>query len=167
MNRNFLAMTVLLLLAVVAFASHAFAGAAKTKPSKKQLVDRGRYLVLIGGCNDCHTPGYMENNGKVQEAQWLTGSPIGWSGPWGTTYAPNLRLLVAKLKGDQWLKLTRTLQARPPMPWYDLRQMTDSDLRAIGAYIRYMGEAGGSVPEYLPPGKEPSPPYMDFKPLQQ
>ena len=167
MKKSFLAVTVLSLLAVAAFASHAFAGAAKTNPSKKQLVERGRYLVKIGGCNDCHTAGYMDKNGNVEEALWLTGSPLGWSGPWGTTYAPNLRVLVANLKEDQWLKLAHTLQTRPPMPWYDLREMTDSDLRAIGAYIRSMGEAGVAAPEYLPPGKEPSPPYMHFKPLQQ
>ena len=23
-------------------------------------LERGRYLVEIGGCNDCHTPGYMQ-----------------------------------------------------------------------------------------------------------
>jgi mono/diheme cytochrome c family protein len=29
------------------------------------LVERGRYLVKIAGCNDCHTAGYTQANGAV------------------------------------------------------------------------------------------------------
>jgi len=50
------------------------------------LVKVGRYLVVISGCNDCHTDGYLMTEGKVPEENWLTGSPVGWHGPWGTTY---------------------------------------------------------------------------------
>lgn len=60
--------------------------------SDKSSVDRGRYLITIAGCNDCHTAGYPESGGKVPEFQWLKGSPIGYQGPWGTTYPANLRL---------------------------------------------------------------------------
>ena len=39
------------------------------------LFGRGSYLVnAIGGCNDCHTPGYGMKNGQVPEALWLTGT---------------------------------------------------------------------------------------------
>src|SRR5262245_23109438 len=55
-------------------------------------LERGRYLVKIAGCNDCHTPGYLLSAGQVPEALWLTGDSFGWRGPWGTTYATNLRL---------------------------------------------------------------------------
>jgi hypothetical protein len=27
--------------------------------------ERGRYLMIAGGCNDCHTPGYMQTDGQV------------------------------------------------------------------------------------------------------
>ena len=57
-------------------------------------VERGRYLAIIGGCNDCHTDGYLQTEGDVPEEQWLLGSPLGWRGPWGTTFPPNLRLAV-------------------------------------------------------------------------
>lgn len=30
-------------------------------------VERGRYLLKIAGCNDCHTPGYLMAEGKVPE----------------------------------------------------------------------------------------------------
>jgi len=64
-------------------------------------VKHGRYLVQLGGCNDCHTPGYLLSEGKVPEKDWLTGDSFGWSGPWGTTYAPNLRLLIADMSEDE------------------------------------------------------------------
>ena len=48
----------------------------KTDPQ----VERGRYLVRITGCNDCHTAGYAPSGGKVPEAQWLTGDALGWRG---------------------------------------------------------------------------------------
>ena len=49
---------------------------AKGNSPDPSQVERGKYLVTIGGCNDCHTSGYMENNGKVNEENWLTGSPL-------------------------------------------------------------------------------------------
>ena len=122
---------------------------------------RGRYLVQIGGCNDCHTPGYPEKDGKVDEKVWLTGSILGWRGPWGTTYAANLRLVVQGMTEADWMKHARSA-LRPPMPWFNLRDMSDGDLRAIYRYIRYMGPAGQPAPDYLPPDKEPKPPFVQF-----
>ncbi|WP_372906389.1 hypothetical protein [Rhodohalobacter sp.] len=33
-------------------------------------------------------------DGNIPEEEWLAGSPMGWQGPWRTTYASNLRLRV-------------------------------------------------------------------------
>ena len=41
-----------------------------------QTLERGRYLVVIGGCNDCHTAGYPEQGGKVPEGEWLKGARV-------------------------------------------------------------------------------------------
>lgn len=120
-------------------------------------VERGRYLVQISGCNDCHTPGYMVQNGDVPEALWLTGSPVGWTGPWGTTYASNLRLVADGLSETRWLKYARR-EWRPPMPFFNLRSMTDEDLMAIYRYLRHAGPAGEAMPAALPPGVEPDGP---------
>jgi mono/diheme cytochrome c family protein len=137
--------------------------AAAAKPAAgDKLVERGRYLVQIAGCNDCHTPAYMPLMGKVPEAQWLTGDPMGWRGPWGTTYSVNLRLYMQALTEDEWLKKAATVEARPPMPWYVFRQMTRDDLRAIYRFIRHLGPAGQPAPAYVPPDKEPKPPYATF-----
>jgi mono/diheme cytochrome c family protein len=126
------------------------------------LVERGRYLVKTTGCNDCHTAGYAQSGGKVAEKDWLQGDRLGWQGPWGTTYATNLRLHFSQLTEEQWLHQARQMQARPPMPWFGLRDMSDADLKAIHAYIKAAGPAGAPAPAYLPPGQPAQGPVVKF-----
>ena len=130
--------------------------------TQSDSIERGRYLVTIGGCNDCHTPGYASMDGQVDETLWLTGDAFGWRGPWGTTYATNLRLLMNNLSEQQWVSTARSLKTRPPMPWFNLNKMADEDLRAVYRYVRYLGPGGQPAPAYVPPGQEPNPPYALF-----
>src|SRR5262245_7396217 len=79
-----------------------------------ERVERGKYLVTIGGCNDCHTPFKLGTNGPEPDmTRMLSGhpqdlpmpaiaqssGPWAWSGaitntafagPWGVSYAFNL-----------------------------------------------------------------------------
>ena len=76
----------------------------------------GEHLVLIGGCNDCHTPKKLTPEGAIHldTALWLSGHPAEmpsfevnhkemqskglivtqdlteWVGPWGISFAANL-----------------------------------------------------------------------------
>ena len=75
----------------------------------------GEHLVIIGGCNDCHTPKKMGPNGPEDDMSlMLSGHPAqmpppafdlkeaakkgliltqtftAWMGPWGITYAANI-----------------------------------------------------------------------------
>ncbi len=82
------------------------------------LIERGKYLVTIGGCNDCHTPKVQGPNGSPEfdEKRLLSGHPeterypiwssrdmeersaatltnwmlTAWAGPWGVSFAANL-----------------------------------------------------------------------------
>ena len=135
---------------------------AQEKKKADPQVERGRYLVRIAGCNDCHTAGYALSGGKVPESQWLTGDALGWSGPWGTTYPTNLRLYMQDLTEEQWVKKAKTLNARPPMPWFNVRDMSASDLRAIYRYVRHLGPAGKPAPAYVAPGETPPGPVVTF-----
>jgi mono/diheme cytochrome c family protein len=126
-------------------------------------IARGRYLVTIGGCNDCHTAGYPEQGGAVPESQWLTGVAVGYQGPWGTTYPANLRLVASRLTEAQWVEHARK-ERLPPMPWFNLRAMTDADLKAIYAFIRSLGAPGAAVPAYVAPGGKVDTPYFVFVP---
>jgi mono/diheme cytochrome c family protein len=136
--------------------------ADETKIDSSSLRERGRYLAVIAGCNDCHTPGYAEASGKIPESQWLTGTPLGWSGPWGTTYAANLRLYFPNMTADQWVKTARAMQTRPPMPSYAFRIMTEADLRSLYSFIVSLEPAGKPAPSYAPPGQNVSTPVVRF-----
>lgn len=127
-------------------------------------VAAGRYLVTVGQCNDCHTADFMEHGASIPEADWLTGSPVGFRGPWGTTYASNLRLLVQALPEDAFVEMVRTRKDRPPMPWVNVNAISEPDVRAIYRYIRSLGPKGDAMPAVVPPGEEPTTPYFDFEP---
>jgi mono/diheme cytochrome c family protein len=88
--------------------------AAKPAASNAAQVARGKYLVAGHGCNDCHTPYKMGDNGPEPDmTKFLSGhpadmalppppQPVGpwiasvsasftaWSGPWGISYTANL-----------------------------------------------------------------------------
>ena len=146
----------------VACVALAIALPAVAQKKDDPLLKRGRYIVEIGGCNDCHTAGYAPSGGKVPESEWLAGDLLGWRGPWGTTYPTNLRLYFQELTEDQWVKKAKALSARPPMPWFNVRAMSRTDLRAMYRYIRSLGPAGKPAPAYLPPDKAPPQPYVQF-----
>jgi mono/diheme cytochrome c family protein len=137
-------------------------GFAVDSSTESNLVTRGRYLAQVSGCNDCHTEGYLMNNGNVPVGQWLRGSSFGWQGPWGTTYASDLRLFMKDMTEVEWINVAHSLSRRPPMPWFNLNKMHDDDLRAIYHFVRSLGDPGEPVPAYLPPGVEPHTPYASF-----
>ncbi|MBT8191047.1 MAG: diheme cytochrome c-553 [Saprospiraceae bacterium] len=86
------------------------------KMSTQSLVERGEYLVLLSGCDHCHTPKKMTDQGPVPDMdRWLMGYPSGdplpeitkealgpgkWVlfngdltaavGPWGVSFSANL-----------------------------------------------------------------------------
>ncbi len=84
---------------------------AKVAPS---LAERGKYLVTIASCNDCHTPMKMGPKGPEPDfSRMLSGHPsdmkmppppkmgmpwmaaagatmTAWAGPWGISYTKNL-----------------------------------------------------------------------------
>ena len=128
-------------------------------------VERGRYLVQTSGCNDCHTPGYMQVDGRLPSGQWLTGSAVGFQGPWGTTYPTNLRLALQDMSEAQWLQRARQPMA-PPMPWFNLREFSDRDLVAIYRFVRSLGPAGEPAPQAVAPGIPVATPFIEFVPKQ-
>lgn len=144
-------------------ASSAASGAKSNIASSAAVsIERGRYIAKIGGCNDCHTAGYAPSGGKVPEAEWLKGDALGWNGPWGTTYPANLRITLSKLTEDGWVKLAKTAEFRPPMPWFGLHDMTEADLRSFYRFVRSLGAPGEPAPAFLPPGETPQGPTIRF-----
>lgn len=154
------------LLTAATTALHVEAGStakpAAAPAADAKSIERGRYLARIAGCNDCHTPGYAQTGGKVDEKLWLTGDSLGWQGAWGTTYPANLRLALAKMTEQEWVRVAKSAQYRPPMPWFALHDMSEADLRALYRFVRHLGPAGAPAPAYLPPGQAAKGPVVAF-----
>ncbi len=148
--------------ALFAFTSTKPATPKKFARTEKSRVDRGRYIIATAACNDCHTPGYIEKDGDVPESEWLKGNQLGFKGPWGTSYPLNLRLLISNFTEREWITFAKTTKGLPPMPWFNLHAMSDSDLGAVYAYVRTLQPLGEPAPSPLPPGEEPQGPYIDF-----
>ena len=134
--------------------------AAGAAAANKHAIEHGEHLVGYGGCNDCHTPGWTEHGGAAPKDVLLTGGGMNFQGPWGTTYAPNLRLYVQKLTLKQWIANLRSLKARPAMPYWTFRYLSDKDLADMYAYIHALGPAGQPAHAYVPPGQTAPMPYL-------
>jgi hypothetical protein len=86
---------------------------SQVSADQKAMVERGRFLVEFGGCNDCHTPWIMTAGGfRSDSTRYLSGHPAdmhapapklempwlaacnatftAWAGPWGISYTANL-----------------------------------------------------------------------------
>ena len=123
-------------------------------------VQRGEYLATITGCHDCHTPGMVY--GAPDFTRALSGSELGWQGPWGVSYPRNLTPDPATGLGS-WTdaEIERALRSGvkkdgspllPPMPWPDFARMTAEDMAALIAYLRTVPPVVHKVPDIVPPG---------------
>lgn len=134
--------------ACTAFAAGAvFFLPAAVAPSRadEASVARGKYLATLGGCSDCHTPGYFL--GKPDFARRLGGSEVGFELPGlGVFHGPNLtpdKETGLGLWTDEQIKTALTTGKRPDgrilapiMPWRALAELTAPDLQAIVDYLR-------------------------------
>ena len=139
--------------------SHSALG-AETEAS----VELGERIARIGGCHDCHSPGYAETGGELDPATALTGSPVGYKGPWGITYAANLRLEAAEHSEDEWVEYLSRLETRPPMPWFNVHYFTETEMRSLHQYIVSLGAVGEPAPAYVPPDAPATTPFVVMAP---
>jgi mono/diheme cytochrome c family protein len=116
---------------------------------------RGKYLVTIMGCNDCHTPGYFF--GKPDMARFLGGSEVGFEIPGlGVFHGPNLTPDKETGLGD-WtdaqIATALTTGKRPDgrelapiMPWRAFTELAKDDVDAIVAFLRTIQSVKNKVP---------------------
>ena len=121
----------------------------------KQAIARGKYLVGIAGCNDCHTPGYFF--GKPDMTRFLGGSEVGFEMPGlGVFYGPNLTPdretgLGAWTAAQVATAITKGTRPdgrilAPIMPSHAFASLTQSDTRAIVAYLQSLPPVKNKVP---------------------
>ena len=137
---------------------------AAAAASAQADIERGKYLVAFGACNDCHTPGWRESDGHVPVSGWMIGNAIGFRGPWGTVYPANVRLEFSQISEAAWLNMIKTRGGHPPMTWSNLRSLSADDQRAIYRFVHSLGPAGAPAPDDVPPSKDPSTPYIEVIP---
>lgn len=145
-------------------------GTTAEPAAARGLVERGRYLAITMGCNDCHTPGTLFGGPDFSRA--LAGSELGWRGPWGISFARNLtpdpETGLGAWTADEIANTLRTGVRKngkvllPPMPWPNTSQMSESDLRALVAYLRSLPPVKHAVPDAQPPGGEYAGPVLSL-----
>jgi mono/diheme cytochrome c family protein len=144
--------------------------AAAPKPDP---VVRGRYLVTIMSCNDCHTPGTFY--GAPDTLRRLSGSELGWAGPWGVVHARNLTPDSATGIGswtkEQIVRALRTgntpsgAQLAPIMPWQNYGSILDEDdAMAIASYLKSLPPVTHKNLDRTPPGQKPAGAIIGFPP---
>ena len=128
-------------------------------------VARGEYLVTIGGCNDCHTPGHFL--GHDDSTRYLGGSDVGFGIPGlGVFVPPNLTPDKETGLGnwtDAQIIAAFTHGVRPDgrmlspiMPWEGLSHLTPADSQAIVAYLRSILPVHNKVPGPFGPSQTPT-----------
>ena len=170
--------------AVIAAATTLFTATpseAQQPAAGNAAVERGRYLVRITGCHDCHSPKVKGMTPDLDRA--LSGRPTttalptpskeevhasadltAWQGPWGFSVASNLTPdpttgIGTRYNEASFLATMRTgkkpngTPIMPPMPSEVYQNMTDDDLKAIFAYLRTIKPIRNAVFTGLtPPG---------------
>jgi len=126
---------------------------------------RGKYLVSINGCTDCHTPGHFF--GKPDQNRYLGGSDVGFAIPGlGVFVGPNLtsdketglgnwttaQIVTALISG----KLPDGRVLAPSMPWREYANMTAADAQAVAVFLQSLPPVQHQVPGPFGPGQTPS-----------
>ena len=136
-------------------------------------ISRGEYLVRIGGCTDCHTPGHFL--GKPDMARFLGGSDVGFGIPGvGVFVGPNLtpdketglgtwteaQIATAITTGER----PDGRELAPVMPWRGLSALTKEDALAIAAYLKTLPAVSHKVPGPFGPKEIPDVMVMSVQP---
>jgi mono/diheme cytochrome c family protein len=124
-----------------------FPGAETAMPGAdlNDKVKRGRYLVTIGHCLECHTPMGPPGTGNDFTNSLGKGGRE-FPGPWGVSVSRNITSSKAKGLGD-WsdAEIKRAItqglhkdgtRLKPPMGYGFYANMTDGDVDAVVAYVR-------------------------------
>jgi mono/diheme cytochrome c family protein len=157
----------------------AFLAAVLLTPSPIAAADaqleRGKYLVTLGGCNDCHTPGYFL--GKPDMARFLGGSDAGFALPGLGVFVPS-NLTPDKETGlGSWSRaqIVAALttgkrpdgrQLAPIMPWRAFAKLTPADAETIAAYLQSLPPVRHAVPGPFGPKDKVTVFVMDLLPAE-
>jgi mono/diheme cytochrome c family protein len=135
------------------------------KAADQKQIQRGKYLVTIGGCMDCHTPGYFF--GKPDMARFLGGSEVGFEIPGlgvfhGSNLTPDKETGLGNWTEAQIITAIQTgkrpdgRELAPIMPWRAFAQLTKSDAQAMAAFLKSLPPVKNKVPGPFGPTEKPT-----------
>jgi len=136
-------------------------------------VERGKYLAEIGGCNDCHTPGYFL--GHPDMTRYLGGSDVGFGisgiGVFvGRNLTPDNETGIGTWTAQQIVTAITTGKRpdgrilAPIMPWRGLSALTQPDALALAAFLKSLPPVSNKVPGPFGPDEQPSVLVMSLQP---
>jgi hypothetical protein len=130
--------------------------ASVPSPDVSDPVKRGRFLVNLIGCVDCHTPvdkhhmpipGMEFSGGQVFQTPWgMSASGNLTPDPSGIPYYDEAMFIKTMRTG-----VAGTRELNKTMPWSVLRNMTDEDLAGIFAYLKTLRPIAHRVDNTEPP----------------
>jgi mono/diheme cytochrome c family protein len=149
----------------VAFAAATALVALTASAFAQDPVARGKYLAVIGGCTDCHTPGYFF--GKPDEKRYLGGSEVGFEIPGlgvfhGSNLTPDKETGLGNWSTDEIVTALQTgvrpdkRILAPIMPWKALAQLTKDDAFALVAFLKSIPPVKNKVPGPFGPTEKPT-----------
>lgn len=150
-----------------------FAICASPAHAADQRVERGRYLVQIIGCGDCHTPGYLIGHPDMK--RMLGGSDVGFAIPgMGVFVGPNLTPDKQTGLGawtEQQIVTAITTGVRPDgrvlapiMPSQDFSHLTKTDAQSIAAYLKSLPALSNKAAGPFGPNETPTVLVMSAQP---
>jgi mono/diheme cytochrome c family protein len=128
-------------------------------------VERGKFLVNIIPCTDCHTPGTFL--GKPDMSRFLGGSDVGFEVPglgvfYGSNLTPDKETGLGGWTKEQIATAIRTGKRpdgrllAPSMPVATLKNLSQADALAIAAYLKSLPPVKNKVPGPFGPTQKPT-----------
>ena len=129
-----------------------------TDPVQRAMAERGRYIVMITGCSDCHsTPGPQGPRADMYLAGGMKVGVKAGGATVGRNLTPDPDTGLGNVKDEDVLRVLRSGVFRDGrtmiyrhMPWAAFSNWTEEDRRAVLAYLRLTRPTKHRIPDPMP-----------------
>jgi Cytochrome c len=131
-------------------------------PSGAPELDVNR--LLAGHPENAPPPAWTPEDAKLNVLVTVNDMGTAWAGPWGVSFAINLTpdkgTGIGEWREATFIQMARTGKHQgqpngrdilPPMPWFNVKDLTEADLKAMWAYLRSIPPVKNQVPFPIPP----------------
>lgn len=122
--------------------------------------------LLSGHPESQPAPSWSPDDMKQKNVAASTNDSLtAWAGPWGVSFAANLtpdnatgigewseEMFIKTLRSGKHQGYPNGRDILPPMPWFNLKEANEADLKAMWAYLKTLPPIKNQVPFPVPPG---------------